>query len=351
MIIKILWTSRDWAAAVAQMPVQGSLPCRTVLVPRGRVAHVLRRKLIRAGRSDALAGTRFVLAPAAAVEVLRAADLFFKPGEDALRTARLSALFRSDLRLIHFSLDLLRSTPGWDEAFAHSISDLEGAALRPEDLEAAGTSEQLRDVAAIWRALDQSARRSWTIQRVYVEAAAALERRPEAWPFQGPVLAFAAGGLAAAEARFLRAIPQGTIGVLAARPARKRYLDRMEELLGAEAGAALRSVEAPRAAGSERDLLASYLFEPPAVLAGQERPRSQGPDGSVDLEEHAGVEDELEATAGWVARQVADGAPLEEIAVLVPDLDPLAGLVAGVSAGCRGTTVSSRCVWLAGCRS
>ena len=277
--------------------------------------------------------------------------LFFKPGEDALRTARLSALFRSDLRLIHFSLDLLRSTPGWDEAFAHSISDLEGAALRPEDLEAAGTSEQLRDVAAIWRALDQSARRSWTIQRVYVEAAAALERRPEAWPFQGPVLAFAAGGLTAAEARFLRAIPQGTIGLLAARPARKRYLDRMEELLGAEAGAALRSVEAPRAAGSERDLLASYLFEPPAVLAGQERPRSQGPDGSVDLEEHAGVEDEVEATAGWVARQVADGAPLEEIAVLVPDLDPLAGLVAGVSAGCRGTTVSSRCVWLAGCRS
>jgi len=177
---------------------------------------------------------------------------------------RLSALFRSDLRLIHFSFDLLRSTPGWDEAFAHSISDLEGAALRPEDLEAAGTSEQLRDVAAIWRALDQSARRSWTIQRVYVEAAAALERRPEAWPFQGPVLAFAAGGLAAAEARFLRAIPQGTIGVLAARPARKRYLDRMEELLGAEAGAALRSVAAPRAAGSERDLLASHLFEPPA---------------------------------------------------------------------------------------
>ena len=64
-------------------------------------------------------------------------------------------------------------------------------------------------------------------------------------------------------------------------------------------------------------------------MPGQERPRSQGPDGSVDLEEHAGVEDELEATAGWVARQVADGTPLEEIAVLVPDLDPLAGLVAG----------------------
>ena len=91
------------------------------------------------------------------------------------------------------------------------------------------------------------------------------------------MLAFAAGGLTAAEARFLRAIPQGTIGVLAARPARKRYyLDRMEELLGAEAGAALRSVAAPRAAGSERDLLASYLFEPPAVLARPGAPEEPG---------------------------------------------------------------------------
>jgi hypothetical protein len=48
----------------------------------------------------------------------------------------------------------------------------------------------------------------------------------------------------------------------------------------------------------------------------------------VDLEEHAGIEAEVEATAGWVARQVAAGIPLEEIAVLVPSLDPLAHLVA-----------------------
>lgn len=49
----------------------------------------------------------------------------------------------------------------------------------------------------------------------------------------------------------------------------------------------------------------------------------------MDLEEHAGVEAELEATALWVARQVLEtGRPLEELAVLVPAQDPLAQLVA-----------------------
>lgn len=57
------------------MPVQGPLPCRTVLVPRERVAHVLRRELIRSKRPDALAGTRFVQTAFAAVDVLRSEKL------------------------------------------------------------------------------------------------------------------------------------------------------------------------------------------------------------------------------------------------------------------------------------
>src|SRR5262249_55703609 len=79
---------------------------------------------------------------------------------------------------------------------------------------------------------------------------------------------------------------------------------------------------------NERAILASYLFEPPTLLADPNRPKSSGPDGTVDIEQHAGVDEELEATADWVARQVLDGTPVEEIAVLVPTLDPLAGLVA-----------------------
>jgi PD-(D/E)XK nuclease superfamily len=328
MAVKIIWNSRDWAELIAELPVQGSLPCRTVLVPHAPVAHTLRRELIRAGRLDALAGTRFVSPRVAASEVLRNAAIEFESGEEVLRTTRLSALFGSDLSLDHFPVELLRSAPGWDDAFARTISDLEGAGLRPEDIEVAVTAPQLLDVVTIWRALDKSAARCWTFQRIYREAADALEQNPAAWPFPGPVLAYTASDFTAAEARFLRALPQVTIALLAARPVRRRYVERMEKLLGAEAAAALESAKAPRAAGSERDLLASYLFEPPVVLADPDRPRSKGPDGTVDLEEHAGVEAELEASGDWVARQVGNGVALEAIAVLVPELDPLGGLVA-----------------------
>jgi hypothetical protein len=164
MELKVLWTCREWAEAVAAMPVQGLLPCRTVLIPRPSVAHVLRRELIRAGRGGALAGTRFLSMPLAAVGMLRAAGVAFRPGEEALRPARLSALFRSDLLLSHFPNDLLRAKAGWDEAFSRTVLDLEAAGLRPEDLESRDSSARVGDVAAIWRALDESAGLSWTSQ-------------------------------------------------------------------------------------------------------------------------------------------------------------------------------------------
>lgn len=327
MDVRILWTARDWADAVAALPVHGPLPCRTVLVPRERVAHVLRRELIRVGRINVLAGTRFVPMAYAAVEVLRATRVAFEPGEETLRWARLIALFRSDIRLRHFPRELLRDRPGWDEAFARTLSDLEGAGLRPEDLESATVSERLWDVAAIWRALDESAGRSWTTQRIFLEACRVLEGRPGAWPFQGPTLTFALGSTTDMEARFISGIPGGVLAFLAARPVRARYLGRMRVLLGDDLGEALRSARAPRSNGVERNLLASFLFEPPWVLADESRPRSSGPDGTVDLEEHAGVEAEVEATADWAARQIAAGVALEEIGILIPTLDPLAGLV------------------------
>ena len=80
----LLWTTRDWASAVADLPADGPLPCRTALVPRGRVAHALRRELIRIDRADALVGTWFVAVGVAASEVLRAAGVHAAPGEDAL---------------------------------------------------------------------------------------------------------------------------------------------------------------------------------------------------------------------------------------------------------------------------
>src|SRR5262249_41917127 len=154
-----------------------------------------------------------------------------------------------------------------------------------------------------------------------------LEDNPARWPFPGPVFVAAAPDTSVVSARFVRSIPRVTIGLLAARPARAHHVARIAALFGDSAAAALTSTAAPRDGANERAILASYLFEPPALLADPTRPRSTGPDGTVDIEEHAGVDEELEATADWVARQVLDGTPLEEIAVLVPTLDPLAGLL------------------------
>lgn len=328
MSIKVFWNTRDWIEAIAELPVDGPLASRTVLVPNERVAHSLRRELVRAGHPNALAGTRFLTPDIAAAEVLCGEGITFRAEEEALRKARLLALFRGGLPLEHFSLDLLRSKPGWDEAFALTVSDLEGTGLKPEDLEGPGEILRFRDVAAIWRALDASAGQSWTDAQIYLEAAAALERNPGRWPFVGPTLAPVTGRVTAVEGRFLRAIPHVTLGLLVARPVRSHYLERIEALFGIPVGDALRSTNAPRSSSSERDLLVSYLFEPPAVLADPTRPRSAGPDGTVCLEEHAGIEEEIEATADWVAQQILDGTPLEEIAVLVPALDPLVGFVA-----------------------
>src|SRR5512134_235443 len=129
MRIVVLDSPASLAAAMASLPAPGPLPARTVLVPSERHAHAVRRALARSGDAAALAGARLVGPVTAAIDVLRAAGVTFSPGEDALRPARLLALFREGLPLEHFDLPLLRSTRGWDDAFAAAIGDLEAAGL------------------------------------------------------------------------------------------------------------------------------------------------------------------------------------------------------------------------------
>ena len=324
-----LTTPADWACAAAALPASRPLPSRTVLVGSERHAHALRRALVRGGNPRALAGTRFRTPFQAAVEVLERVGEPFTPGEAALRPARLLALFREDLPLEHFPLDLLRSRPGWDEAFAAAMGTLEAAGLAPADLPTDGA--HARDLSLLWSRVVAEAGRSWTAARIFAEAAAALERDARAWPHDGPVLAAATGHENASLARFIRAIPDLTLGVWVARPARERHLQRIDKLFGPQARSAAIGPGSPSLGGepSERDLLATFLFQPPGTLGSPTRPRSRGPDGTVHLEEHAGVDAEVEAAVGWVSRQVLEEElPLEEIAVLVPVQDPLAQLVA-----------------------
>jgi hypothetical protein len=239
------------------------------------------------------------------------------PGRgDRLRPARLLALFSEDLRLEHFDLPLLRETRGWNESFASAIADLEAAGLSPDDLPA--DTPQARDLALLWKRVAVGTGASFGRARVYLEAAALLTRDRRAWPFDGPALALATGHEDVAQARFLAAIPDVALALRSARPLRPRFLARVAALYGAEARAALERVgEEPAPPRTERDRLASFLFAEPGALAGPGRPPGPGLDGTVDLEEHAGVEAELEATATWVSRQVLEARrPLEEIAVL-----------------------------------
>ena len=169
----VLQSLADHASAIAALPASGPLPVRTALVPTERHAHALRRALLRAGKGSILAGTRFVGAGTLAREILEEAGVDFLPGEESLRPARLLALFEEDLPLAYFKLDLLRSTPGWPEAFASAIGDLEGAGLDAATLPA--TAPRWKDIALLWSRLDALAGRSWSSSRIHRKAAELLE--------------------------------------------------------------------------------------------------------------------------------------------------------------------------------
>jgi hypothetical protein len=227
--------------------------------------------------------------------------------------ARLFA--RQDLGLAHFPVDLLRTAQGWDDAFAKTIGECERAGLSAADL-AADPHPALRDLGHVWGLLDQEADTSWTAARALGEASGILSAKT--WPFAGATLAAVTGHEPAVHARFLRAIPDVVLTLREARPYRAEHLTRLRLLFGIDVAPAPTS-PAP-ASNRERDLLAAYLFDPPETTAAAGRKWSAGPDDppTVALEEHAGIESELEAAADWVAQRILAGIPLEDIAVLTP---------------------------------
>ena len=205
-----------------------------------------------------LAGTRFLGPLTAVSDVLAAAGIAFTPGEDELRPARITAVLAEDLPLEYFEVELVRRTRGWDVALAHAIGELEAACLAPADLPT--DTPQARDLARLWRRLDACSGTSFTRARIYREAAKLLACSPAAWPHRGPVLTAVTGHETAAQAAFLRAIPGAILAIQPARPRRDEQLARVSALYGAAARDALASAAPPPDGGTERDLLARYLF-------------------------------------------------------------------------------------------
>jgi hypothetical protein len=56
MPVTVLWNTRHRACDIAELLVDSPLPCRPALVPGGRVAHSLRRELIRIERTAEIMG-------------------------------------------------------------------------------------------------------------------------------------------------------------------------------------------------------------------------------------------------------------------------------------------------------
>ncbi len=320
---------------VASAPAGPALATRTILISSEAEAHDLRR-VLAARAPRALIGTRFVRPEAAALELLHREGLELRAGEEDLRATRLLVLFRErTLSLQYFSPALLAEAPGWDVAFARTLTELEGAGLSPRELEdiaartpsdgaAAHGAARLRDLALVWRAVDKRAAESITGPRALREAAKLLSRAPASWPEAGPTLAFVTGHESVALAQFVRAIPRASLTLLPSRPRRRAHLERVARLFPALKAVTPNHQEET----GELDILARYLFESPEVLSAPDRARSRGDDGSVAFEQTGGVAEELEATAQWVQREVQEhGTPLAEIAILVPRLDPWATLV------------------------
>ncbi len=325
-----------------------------VLVPAERVAHGLRRRVcVELGEPGLLAGVRLLPPVAFAREVLARAGIATAPGGEALRRLRILAVLQAGgLELQYFRAEQLRAGRGYTDAFSRAIADLERSGLSASDAERVAeglidsdrlAARRLRDLAVVWRAAEGADPVPSTDGQILQAAARLLGARPERGLVLGPVAALIAGEPSAALLHVLTALRTAAVVFIDALPWRADTQRWRPALLPAVANRPpaadlgplfARLQVAPvlpwqddrdaAAPATELRLLQRYLFAPPEVLSDPARPRSSGPDGSVELEEYSSLEEEVEAAGAWVAEQVCDGIAIEDIALIVPEVEPYA---------------------------
>ncbi len=324
------------AAVLRAAPVAG-LPRAVVLLPSERHAHALRRYVcVQLQEPRLLAGTMLLRPVDLAREIVVRSGQACAAGWEEIRRLRILHIFESTqlaASLRYFNLEQLRSGRGYADAFARTIGDLESSGIEFDraldlagELAAADESAAMRlhDVAVVWRAVDAGQRQCRSSAETLALASTILRAQPAcAAPF-GPCIALLASSPTTMLLRFLDAVPNASVVLQDARPLRTgtqrwRHLVPPAPADGHTPGPAC---------ASELEIVRRYLFEVPEILTDPERPRSAAIDGSVEAEEHASVEEEVEAAAAWVGEQLSHGLPAEQIAILVPDTDPYAGLVA-----------------------
>jgi CRISPR/Cas system-associated exonuclease Cas4 (RecB family) len=313
--VQVIWTLEDWARAIIELPCAGEVPDRTVFVPNERVAHALRRALIELGAPSALVGTRFLTLVQLAREQLTAAGELASIDERGLGPALVQHTF-GDLAFERFRRDDLLELAGWDEAFARTIGELDGALLDPAAM-SGDQDAHVRDVARVYAALRQGGELA-TIGLLLQRAAAVVQ--PE--EARGSKLALVTGFESLAEARLLRSLPGVHWGLWGVRPLRSHHLQRMAQLWGQEFADALRASRTLAGGVSAlRQLQAGLFGEQCAGVAADD-------DGSVRIALYAGVHEEVEAAVGWVVEQLVEqGLAAHELAILSPSAEPYAALL------------------------
>ena len=313
------------------------------LVPTERHAHTVRRRLcVEADHPERLVGVHFLQPAEFARTLLLHAGVARAPGWEDVRLVRLRQLLDAgslDGRLRYFRADQLRAGRGYADAFARTILDLEGSGLQAADAATlaahlrsrdATAGDRLHDVAAVWQAADADRGACCTAASTLREAAELLAGRPALLGRFGDTFAVLTHAPCAALLRFLRALPDCRVVLSEARPLRTGT-QRWRRVVGLPLTLPLEAADAARdgAAGraTELDVVRRFVFQVPEVLARVERLRSTGPDGTLDLEDHASLEEEIDTAVEWVAEQVVAGTPLEDIALIVPDVRPYAAAV------------------------
>ncbi|MFI5176496.1 MAG: hypothetical protein ACHQKY_16675, partial [Terriglobia bacterium] len=328
----------DLVAALKKiLPSTSAFPASTLIVPSSRVASALRRDLTGSGT---LAGVRFFTPIEVAEDILIKSGIAFQECSQTAFALGLQILIESeDLkdRLEYFNLRQLRSGTGYSQAISNTLAEMESAGLSARDLRGltvknGGIPEKrFHDLATLWDATDQKFLSdeppAWTTARILQEATRCLLEIPDAFPYPGPRILVLCGAPTNVEARFYASIPDLQIFYIPALPERREFTERLKyisSLLGGE----LKNETMPGDGKSELDVLHAFLFQSPKKLADPSRVRSQKVDGTVHLEVTSGIEEELAVTVRWVAEQIFEHrTPLERIAVLLPSLDPMAGML------------------------
>ncbi len=313
----------------------GPLPELTVMTSSSTLIHQLRAS------SGGLSGVTFHSPLEVASLVFLAKGDHVGSLADCHIAPMIEALISSPLlenRLRYFKIDQLRTGAGYAEAIASTICELSRAGLTPQDLRKAAeadnpTAARLQDIAAIWEALESqsSSYDCATYSQVLDRASAILSEHPTLYAFRGRTVAFIDEQTPNILLKFLASVPRLTAVYFQAYPERKKLQNRIEYArrildLARPAASPLRyaapSHPPPSPPAKEIDILKARLFHP---LGEDIRAASSGPDGTVHLEEHSGVEEELQSAVEWISRQVLEHrVPLERMAILLPEIDPCA---------------------------